>query len=185
MLQKAAETHGLTFWVGHELEFYLLRPGIADELSGGLPEPVDASVYSQTSAFDAVSSLLDDLCDSLETLGTNVEQMHAESGPGQFEVSLAPVTGECLPSAIIRQSPRDTSSLPPCIRMTSQKEECLQGKYCSATPQYHILISLSQRALNTIYMSCYCRRRSCASRCVVSGGMPEGTCWKLKLTGFE
>ena len=57
MLAAAEEKHGLTFRLGQEVEFYLLRPGLMEDASRrGLPEPVDTSVYCQTGAFDNVAA---------------------------------------------------------------------------------------------------------------------------------
>ena len=57
VLAAAEEKHGLTFRLGQEVEFYLLRPGLMEDASRrGLPEPVDTSVYCQTGAFDNVAA---------------------------------------------------------------------------------------------------------------------------------
>lgn len=50
--------------------------------------------YAQSLALNGVSGLLDEICDCLDALGIPVEQFHAESGPGQFEIPLAPTYGD-------------------------------------------------------------------------------------------
>jgi glutamine synthetase len=75
---------GLEALVGHELEF-----GLLDEAGRPLGEQhgwpcYGAAVYSELSEFAA------DLCARLDAVDVPVEQIHAEYGLGQFEVSLPP-----------------------------------------------------------------------------------------------
>ncbi|SNR24184.1 glutamine synthetase family protein [Blastococcus mobilis] len=75
---------GIEALVGNELEF-----GLLDEAGRPLGERdgwpcYGAGVYSELSQFAA------DLCERLDTAGTPVEQIHAEYGMGQFEISLPP-----------------------------------------------------------------------------------------------
>src|SRR4051794_35733740 len=75
---------GLEALVGNELEF-----GLLDEAGRPLGERdgwpcYGAGVYSELSEFAA------DLCERLESAGVPVEQIHAEYGLGQFEISLPP-----------------------------------------------------------------------------------------------
>ncbi|MEE4542433.1 glutamine synthetase family protein [Streptomyces sp. V4-01] len=74
---------GLTAKVGHELEFTL-----TDADGGALPErrwqPYGLGPVLERDGFVA------DLTDALEEVGVGVEQVHAEFGCGQFEVSLSP-----------------------------------------------------------------------------------------------
>ncbi|CAL5223477.1 g6000 [Coccomyxa viridis] len=82
VLDLAQSKFGFTFRVGYESEFMLLHrlePGSQPPF-----RPVDNSVYSQSSAFDAMAPVLDDMVAAVDPL--NVEQLHAESGPGQFEI---------------------------------------------------------------------------------------------------
>ncbi|MFD2093361.1 glutamine synthetase [Blastococcus deserti] len=98
---------GIEARVGNELEFVLLddagRPlGARD----GWP-CYGAGVYSELSEFAA------DLCERLDAAGVPVEQIHAEYGLGQFEISLpprAPVTAAddvLLARAVIGRTCRD------------------------------------------------------------------------------
>ncbi|KAK9918078.1 hypothetical protein WJX75_001014 [Coccomyxa subellipsoidea] len=84
ILANAQREHGLTFRVGYESEFILLRQPAPGDTQ--LPPPFDRSVYCQTSAFDAAAPVMDDMVEALEDLGLPVEQLHAESAPGQFEI---------------------------------------------------------------------------------------------------
>jgi glutamine synthetase len=75
---------GIEALVGHELEF-----GLLDEAGRPLGERdgwpcYGAGVYSELSEFAA------DLCERLDDVGVPVEQIHAEYGLGQFEISLPP-----------------------------------------------------------------------------------------------
>jgi glutamine synthetase len=75
---------GIEALVGNELEF-----GLLDEAGRPLGERdgwpcYGAAVYSELSEFAA------DLCERLDATGVPVEQIHAEYGLGQFEISLPP-----------------------------------------------------------------------------------------------
>jgi glutamine synthetase len=50
VLAAAEQQHGLTFRIGYEAEFVLLK---CDEI--GKPWPIDRGVYCQTTAFDAAA----------------------------------------------------------------------------------------------------------------------------------
>lgn len=76
IVKKAELEHGLTFRVGFEVEFAL-----ASSLT-------ETRTYSSAGAFDEVAPFLEDVCETLHELGVGVEQMHKESGPGQYEVVL-------------------------------------------------------------------------------------------------
>jgi len=73
----------LELMVGFEVEFNLLK---RNNGSPGLPPPIDTSVYCQTSAFDIAADVLRDMCSELTEMGQDVEQVHGESAPGQFEI---------------------------------------------------------------------------------------------------
>jgi glutamine synthetase len=80
----ALENDGISTLIGHELEFALTdtagRP-LGDEF--GWP-CYGAGVYSELAVFGA------ELCERLDAAGIPVEQIHAEYGLGQFEISLPP-----------------------------------------------------------------------------------------------
>ncbi|XP_060174561.1 uncharacterized protein LOC132605425 [Lycium barbarum] len=72
--------------VGFEIEFYLLKSVIRNGKEEWLP--IDKTSYCSTSAFDAASSILEDIDTFLQTMNITVEQLHAETGRGQFEAVL-------------------------------------------------------------------------------------------------
>ncbi|XP_042373951.1 protein fluG-like [Zingiber officinale] len=76
----------LTMNAGFENEFYLLKNVTSDGKERWVP--FDKTRYCSTSAFDAASPILQEVNSALEALGIAVEQLHAEAGQGQFEISL-------------------------------------------------------------------------------------------------
>lgn len=94
MLESAKKEFGIEFVIGQEIEFYLLGGSLLDpQTKRRMPEPIDHSVYCQTGAVDSVAALMDDICEAVESFSIPIEQYHAESGPGQFEIAIAPCTG--------------------------------------------------------------------------------------------
>lgn len=79
--------HGYALRVGFELEFNLFHRPSPGQV--GLPAPVDQSVYCQSTSVERISSFMDEVLDSLESLGISGDQFHAESAPGQFEIAFA------------------------------------------------------------------------------------------------
>ncbi|KAL0426443.1 UNVERIFIED_CONTAM: protein fluG [Sesamum latifolium] len=77
---------------GFENEFFLLRSVIVDGKENWVP--FDATPYCSTSAFDAAFPILSEVVASLQSLNIEVEQLHAESGHGQFEFALGYTTCE-------------------------------------------------------------------------------------------
>jgi glutamine synthetase len=85
---------GVEFKAGFEIEFSLLRekPINIDSASSSSTTkpsitPIEESVYCQTSAIDGEAGpVLKQICASLEQLGQTIEQFHAESASGQFEI---------------------------------------------------------------------------------------------------
>ncbi|XP_023638546.1 protein fluG [Capsella rubella] len=71
---------------GFENEFYILKNVVRE----GKEEyvPFDFGPYCSASSFDAASQIFHDIVPALESLNITVEQFHAESGKGQFELSL-------------------------------------------------------------------------------------------------
>ncbi|KAG9146274.1 hypothetical protein Leryth_007977 [Lithospermum erythrorhizon] len=81
------EEFNLVMNTGFEVEFYLLK-NIKKE---GKEEwvPFDRSAYCSTSGFDAAFPVLKEIVAALNSLNIIVEQVHAESGTGQFELSFS------------------------------------------------------------------------------------------------
>ena len=87
----AARSGGLDIRCGVELEFTLLRGEMATEALGSL-SPVDDTAFCMDAAFDAAGQVMDEIVASLEEQGLEVAQFHPESGPGQWEISLSPLS---------------------------------------------------------------------------------------------
>ncbi|VVA09406.1 PREDICTED: fluG [Prunus dulcis] len=71
---------------GFENEFFILKGILRD----GKEElvPFDSAPYCSTSSYDAASYLFHEVIPALHSLNITVEQLHAESGKGQFEMAL-------------------------------------------------------------------------------------------------
>ncbi|KAK9834137.1 hypothetical protein WJX81_001281 [Elliptochloris bilobata] len=88
-LRLAREQHGVAIRVGFESEFVLLHNTPGARADDALYKPVDCSLYCQTSGFDAAAPVLDNITAAIHDLGIEVEQLHNESAPGQFEIITA------------------------------------------------------------------------------------------------
>lgn len=88
--QEFGARGGLSFLVGFEIEFLLLQ-----RTGSGSYEPLTNDGHSwSVSRFFAdpkIPKLLADIVKALESMGIFVEQIHAESAPGQFELVLPPL----------------------------------------------------------------------------------------------
>ncbi|RWR93822.1 Amidohydrolase 2 [Cinnamomum micranthum f. kanehirae] len=71
---------------GFENEFYLLKNVIRE--GGEEWVPFDRTAYCSTSGFDAASPILQEVNSAIESMDVFIEQLHAESGNGQFEIAL-------------------------------------------------------------------------------------------------
>ncbi|KAH8785484.1 hypothetical protein F5883DRAFT_535226 [Diaporthe sp. PMI_573] len=88
--QEYGARQGLAFLVGFEIEFLLL-----ERSESGKFEPLVNNGHSwSVSRFfsdQRIPKLLADITRALESMGIFVEQVHAESAPGQFELVLPPL----------------------------------------------------------------------------------------------
>ncbi|KAM7223362.1 hypothetical protein V8F06_001239 [Rhypophila decipiens] len=100
LLQRAVEFGGenkLTFLLGFEIEFMLLERfernhvGASSARYGTLTTDGHAWSVSRYFADPKISKLLRDIVTELEDMGIFVEQLHAESATGQFELILPPL----------------------------------------------------------------------------------------------
>ncbi|KAG1354864.1 protein fluG [Cocos nucifera] len=80
------DEYNLVVNAGFENEFYLLKNVVREGKEQWVP--FDMTPYCSTSGFDAVSPVLQEVKSALESMDISVEQLHAESGKGQFEVAL-------------------------------------------------------------------------------------------------
>ncbi|KAK7722340.1 hypothetical protein SLS64_000877 [Diaporthe eres] len=92
LLTKAQEhgaRQGLAFLVGFEIEFLLLQRSESDKFE---PLANDGHSWSVSRFFSdqKIPKLLADITRALESMEIYVEQVHAESAPGQFEIVLPP-----------------------------------------------------------------------------------------------
>lgn len=98
----AAAEQGITIDAAFECEFYLLKT-VGDEWLS-----VDNTLYAQTAALDAMAPVLDAITTALESQGLTPELLHAESGPGQFElpVRFAPALAAADHQVVFRETVR-------------------------------------------------------------------------------
>ncbi|XP_062117384.1 uncharacterized protein LOC133831196 [Humulus lupulus] len=80
---------------GFENEFYLLKSVLREGKEEWVP--FDSAPYCSTSSYDAAAPIFQELVAALHSLNIPVEQVHPESGKGQFEVVLG--HGTCTLSA--------------------------------------------------------------------------------------
>lgn len=85
---------GLSAMVGHELEFVLVQPD-----GSALPVP-SAVPYGLTALLDR-GEWLGDLVRMAAEAGLPLEQVHAEYGPNQFELSLPPASPVAAADAVV------------------------------------------------------------------------------------
>ncbi|GAB1315112.1 hypothetical protein MFIFM68171_05322 [Madurella fahalii] len=99
VLQRAVElgaSNGLSFLLGFEIEFLLVerieRSNTATTTNRYATLTTDGHAWSVSRYFanPKVAALLRDMVSTLEEMGIYVEQLHAESATGQFELILPP-----------------------------------------------------------------------------------------------
>lgn len=90
-IEYAAE-HGLSLLIGFEIEFLLLER-TSDAQHQYTPLATDGHAWSVSRYFShpRLASLLRDMVTILDSMSIHVEQLHAESCPGQFELILPPL----------------------------------------------------------------------------------------------
>ena len=102
-MEAAALDAGLQVRIGAELELHLLHP--PDTPTAPL-RPADSSPFALDRAIDQHRELVRAVTSSLLEQGIGIAQHHAESGPGQYELSLRPTTPLHLADAVV--SARET-----------------------------------------------------------------------------
>ncbi|KAK7746308.1 hypothetical protein SLS53_002267 [Cytospora paraplurivora] len=88
--QELGAREGLSFLVGFEIEFVLLQRHSTGSY-GDLTNDGHSWSVSRFFADPKIPKLLADIVKSLESMDIFVEQIHAESAPGQFELVLPPL----------------------------------------------------------------------------------------------
>ncbi|MGH3251482.1 MAG: glutamine synthetase family protein [Trebonia sp.] len=101
---------GYDFTVGLEIEFSIFRPAggsLAPEDAGFTPPPPAVSIFERGYQFmsetrlDSMAGTLDALRDALWGLGLPPRSMEDEWGPGQVEVTFAPMSGLAAADAAV------------------------------------------------------------------------------------
>ncbi|KAF3441784.1 hypothetical protein FNV43_RR15699 [Rhamnella rubrinervis] len=80
------EEFNLVMNAGFENEFFLLKSVLREGKEEWVP--FDATPYCSTLAYDATSPIFHEVAAALESLNITLEQLHAESGKGQYELVL-------------------------------------------------------------------------------------------------
>lgn len=80
---KEAESKGLSFYFGSELEFYLFN---TDDDGNPTKIPYDNAGYMDISPDDKGENVRREICLTLEKMGIQPESSHHEDGPGQNEI---------------------------------------------------------------------------------------------------
>ncbi|CAG9465626.1 unnamed protein product [Pedinophyceae sp. YPF-701] len=106
LLAAFEEERGCRVRVGIECEFVVLGKVEPDRrANSGLRRagyaPLDTSAYCATSSFNEHSELMSAIVDAIEGLGLEVEQIHAESAGGQFEVVIGHVGALAAADAVV------------------------------------------------------------------------------------
>ena len=101
---------GFGFTVGLEIEFSIFTPShapLAPENAGFTPPPPAVSIFERGYQFlsetrlDSMAGTLDAIRDALYTLGLPPRSMDDEWGPGQVEVTFAPMSGLAAADAAV------------------------------------------------------------------------------------
>ncbi|CAG8741363.1 14342_t:CDS:2, partial [Gigaspora rosea] len=85
IIESARKDLGITFLIGTEFEFVLLKDAMS-------PISVDDTVYVAASSFPASNSveILDRIVESLQIQGIEVKQFHSDGAPGKFKIVTTP-----------------------------------------------------------------------------------------------
>lgn len=82
-IKKAKDECGVSFFIGSEVEFYLLK---LDENGNPTKTPFDNGGYMDIAPEDKGENIRREICFTLEQMGINPEASHHEEGPGQNEI---------------------------------------------------------------------------------------------------
>ncbi|KAH7512035.1 hypothetical protein FEM48_Zijuj12G0047800 [Ziziphus jujuba var. spinosa] len=80
------EEFNLVMNAGFENEFFLLKSVLREGKEEWVP--FDSTPYCSTAAYDAASPIFQEVVSVLQSLTIDLEQLHAESGKGQYEMAL-------------------------------------------------------------------------------------------------
>jgi glutamine synthetase len=88
IFRKAEKDHEINFLVGFETEVIFLEDGIYP------PLPISNHAWSTSLAMRSASvgkAIVEEIYDVLTDAGIEVQQFHAESAPGQYEIVTGPL----------------------------------------------------------------------------------------------
>ncbi|KAJ4826933.1 hypothetical protein Tsubulata_013395 [Turnera subulata] len=148
VLKVLKDEFDLVLDTGFESEFLLLKSVSRDGKEDWVP--IDSAPYCSTSGYDAVAPLLHEIFSSLQSLNIKVEQLHAESGNGQFELAMGHTI--CIDAA------DDLIFTREIIRATARKH----GLLATFVPKFalddigsgsHVHVSLLQNGKNVFMAS--------------------------------
>jgi len=91
---ERARDHNMTFLVGFEIEVYFIHYELKNSTAHyGFNPTTQGQSWSSTRALhdDKVMDLVESILTQLEASGINIQQFHAESGPGQYEFVMDPL----------------------------------------------------------------------------------------------
>ena len=185
MLRKASDL-GYTFYVGPELEFFLLA-------SSSEPKLLDRGGYFDAPPLDLANDVRRDTIFALESMGIGVEYSHHEMAPSQHEIDLR--YDECLAMADAAITYRVV------VKEVARKHGC----YATFMPKplfgengsgMHVHQSLFRGARNAFYDASAASRLSREGQAYIAGLLkhaPEFTCitnqwvnsYKRLVPGYE
>jgi glutamine synthetase/predicted TIM-barrel fold metal-dependent hydrolase len=160
LLQRAVEfgnEAGLTFLLGFEIEFLLAER--VDKAGGPMRYgtlTTDGHAWSISRYFaDAnISRLLRDMVSTLDDMGIFVEQLHAESATGQFELILPPLTPvEAVDTLLHTRDVMNALATAAGFRMTLHPKPFANA--CGTAAHAHMSISSPKGAKTDVYESFY------------------------------
>jgi glutamine synthetase len=160
LLERAVEfgaENGLTFLLGFEIEFMLLQRLDVKDTPPKFAAPVsDGHAWSVSRAFadQKVSDLLRDMVGELDDMGIYVEQLHAESAGGQFELVLPPLPPlEAVDTLLHAREVMSALATNAGYRMTLHPKPFAAG--CGTASHVHMSISSSAGSKPEVYESFY------------------------------
>ncbi|KAL2023766.1 hypothetical protein VTK56DRAFT_1033 [Thermocarpiscus australiensis] len=161
ILQRAVELgaeNRLTFLLGFEIEFLLVervesRPGDSTRYAT-LTTDGHAWSVSRYFANPKISTLLRDMVSTLEDMGIYVEQLHAESATGQFELVLPPYPPlEAVDTLLHTRDVMSALATAAGFRMTLHPKPFAHA--CGTASHMHLSLSSPDGAKPDVYQPFY------------------------------
>jgi len=168
LLQRAVEfgaENNLTFLLGFEIEFLLVEradkapnsttvDGVQTHRYTTLTTDGHAWSVSRYYADPKIPKLLADIVSSLEEMGIFVEQLHAESATGQFELVLPPYTPiEAVDTLLHARDVMNALATAAGLRVTLHPKPFVRS--CGTAAHTHMSISSPNGSRTEVYESFY------------------------------